>query len=1217
MSDNTVYPFVHLHVHSYFSILDGQASVQNLIKLAAEDGMRGIALTDHGSMFGIKEFTNSVNAHNAPVMAEIKQLKKELEEAPEEDKTALGEKLKAAEDKIFKPIIGCECYCARRGRKVKENEKQDRSGYHLILLAKNLQGYKNLIKMVSLSYTEGYYYRPRIDKELLERYHEGIIVSSACLGGEIPQLLRQGEYEEAKRSVEWFRSIFGEDYYLELQRHKTDKINANLETYEEQVKVNEKLIQLSQECGVKLIATNDVHFATEGDAEVHDLLICLNTRKFVDDEDRLHYTKQEWLKSQAEMSQIFADIPEALTNTLEILDKVELYSIDHAPLMPDFPIPEGFANDDEYLKYLAYEGAKKRYGEELPSEVVERLDFELETIRSMGFPGYFLIVQDFIAAARRMNVSVGPGRGSAAGSLVAYTLGITNLDPIKYDLLFERFLNPDRISLPDIDIDFDDDGRLDVIDWVAEKYGHEKVAHIITYGTMASKSAIKDVARVTRLPLQESNSLAKLVPDRLQDKKVTIRNAIEAIPELNEIYNGSDPRKRDTLEYAMKLEGTVRNTGVHACGIIIGKNDISDTVPISVIHDKQTDKDVLVTQYEGKVIEDTGLIKMDFLGLKTLSIIKESLLNIKKRRGIDLDIEQIPLDDAKTFDLFCKGKTTAVFQFESAGMQKYMIQLQPSRFEDLIAMNALYRPGPMEYIPDFIERKHGRQEIVYDLPEMERYLKNTYGITVYQEQVMLLSRELAGFTRGESDTLRKAMGKKKIEMMEKLKVKFLKGGTAKGHDAKILEKIWSDWVAFAKYAFNKSHSTCYSWVAYQTAYLKANYPPEFMAGVLSRNLNNITEITKNIDECHKMGIQVLCPDINESDVKFTVNSAGDIRFGLSAIKGMSHTAAQAIVDLRESGGPFKDVYDFFERIDPAICTRKVLESLVLSGAMDSFDSFSREDYFHAEDEHSDTFLERLYKFSLQRQAEQESAQMSLFGDAAFQDLAKPRLESKAQPWADIMRLNKEKEYLGIYLTASPLDRFAIVLNYYCNATVSELKSPDEYVGKEITFGGIVTDYRSGTTRAGKPCGYIKLQDFSGEGELGLFGKNYLQYSMYGKPGIYLLFRARIEQNPRDQRIYITPTSCMLLEEVYDKLLNHLTISMPYEYLEDDFVEEMTEELMRYQDSAKGFINVTFNVFDPTNHVEVRMGSPKLRNLDIPVSFIENLYANEALSVQLN
>ena len=972
-------PFIHLHVHTQYSLLDGQASIDALINKAYDDGMRAIAVTDHGNMFGIKEFFNKVNKKNGKVQGTIKDLQKELktlgakEERTDEENARLAEipgLLEKAKGDLFKPIIGCECYCARNHR-LQKTEKEDRSGWHLIVLAKNMTGYKNLIKIVSQSWTEGFYGRPRIDKELLEQHREGLIVCSACLGGEIPQKIMHGNIHAAEEAVLWFKQLFGEDYYLELQRHETHRADADQTVYKHQVEVNKVLIELAHKHGVKIIATNDVHFVNEEDADAHDRLICLSTGKDLNDPNRMRYTKQEWMKTTAEMNQIFGDIPDALRNTLEIADKVEFYSIDSGPIMPTFNIPEDFGTEEgyrqklteqdlfdeftrdengnvvlsqadaeakikklggydklyrikleaDYLAKLTYEGAKPRYGDPLSDEVKERLNFELHIMKTMGFPGYFLIVQDFIRAAREeLGVSVGPGRGSAAGSAVAYCLGITKIDPIKYDLLFERFLNPDRISLPDIDTDFDDDGRGEVLRWVTEKYGAERVAHIITYGTMATKSAIKDVARVEKVPLAESNRLAKLVPDKIPDmKKFKLKDAIEYVPELKEAANGTDPLVRDTLKYAQMLEGNVRNTGVHACGVIIGRYDISDVVPVSTAKDKDTGEEMLVTQYEGSVIEETGLIKMDFLGLKTLSIIKDAIENVRLTTGHDLDIDHISLEDPATYKLYCEGKTTGTFQFESAGMQKYLKELQPSKFEDLIAMNALYRPGPMDYIPSFIARKQGKEEIKYDIPVMERYLKDTYGITVYQEQVMLLSRLLANFTRGESDALRKAMGKKLIEKMNALKTKFLSGGKANGYEEATLNKIWADWEKFASYAFNKSHATCYSWVAYQTAYLKANYPSEYMAAVLSRSLSNIADITKFMDECKAMGIQVLGPDVNESILKFSVDKQKNIRFGMGAIKGVGESAVQNIIEERKKNGPYKDLFDFVERVNLSAC----------------------------------------------------------------------------------------------------------------------------------------------------------------------------------------------------------------------------------------------------------------------------------------------------------
>ncbi|MFA5469785.1 MAG: DNA polymerase III subunit alpha, partial [Bacteroidales bacterium] len=813
--------FVHLHVHSQYSILDGQASVQALVDKAVADQMPAIALTDHGNMFGAKEFHNYVKAKNAQTQTAIK------------------------------PIIGCEVYVARNGKELHRKEvKEDARGWHLILLAKNFTGYKNLIKIVSRAWTDGYYYCARTDHKDLETYREGLIASSACLGGEIPSQILNGNLDQAEQSIRWFKKVFGDDFYLELQRHKPTAANAAQDTYPRQQLVNKHLIELAKKYQVKLIATNDVHFVDEDHAEAHHRLICLNTGNDVDDYNKMAYTKQEWFKTAEEMQAIFQDLPEVLENTLEIAEKVDFYDINHEPIMPDFPKPEGFSDDNEYLRFLTYKGAEKVYPE-LTEEVRERIEFELDVIKNMGYPGYFLIVQDFTTAARNMGVSVGPGRGSAAGSAVAYCLGITKVDPIKYDLLFERFLNPERVSLPDIDIDFDDDGRNTVLHWVEERYGKEKVAHIITYGTMASKSAIKDVARVQKLPLSESDRLSKLVPDRITDPadsqkrlKVNLKNAIAYVPELKQAAESDDPVLRDTMKYAQQLEGTVRNTGVHACGVIIGRDDISDWVPVSTAEDKETGEKLLVTQFDGSVIEDTGLIKMDFLGLKTLSIIKDAVENIRLSRGITVDIDTISLEDEKTYALYSAGKTVGTFQFESAGMQKYLRDLQPSKFEDLIAMNALYRPGPMDYIPQFIARKHGKEAIEYDIPVMERYLKDTYGITVYQEQVMLLSRLLAGFSRGESDELRKAMGKKIREKLDKLKPKFIEGGKKNGYDESVLNKIWADWEKFASYAFNKSHATCYSLVAYQTAWLKANYPSEYMAAVLSRSVNNISDVTK-------------------------------------------------------------------------------------------------------------------------------------------------------------------------------------------------------------------------------------------------------------------------------------------------------------------------------------------------------------------------------------
>ena len=899
--------FVHLHVHTYYSLLDGQSSVQKLVDKAIADGMKGMAITDHGNMFGIKEFFNYCNKVNG-------KLKKEGKEP-------------------FKPIFGCEMYVAHHRKEDKVKEHGDMGGYHLIVLAKNYHGYKNLIKLVSRAWVDGYYMRPRTDREDLEKYHEDLIVCSACIAGEVPKKILNGDIEGAREAIEWYRRVFGDDYYLELQRHevKDPTLRANRETFPLQQKANKVLIELAKEYGIKLVCTNDSHFVDKDNAEAHDHLLCLATGKDLDDPTRMLYSKQEWFKTRQEMNEVFADVPEALSNTLDVLNKVETYSIDHPPIMPFFPIPAEFGTEEDtrrthspedlfrefttdengenplpkeeadkkikhlggidklyrikfeadYLAKLAYDGARRLYGDPLPQDVADRVKFELHIIKTMGFPGYFLIVQDFINSARdELGVMVGPGRGSAAGSVVAYCLGITKIDPMKYDLLFERFLNPDRISLPDIDTDFDDDGRGRVLEWVEDKYGHDKVAHIITYGTMATKNSIKDVARVEKLELSTSNALCKAIPDKLPDGlKMNLPNAIKCVPELRDAEASSDTKLANTIKYAKMLEGTVRGTGIHACGTIICRDAISDWVPVSTADDKSDPgHKLLATQYDGHVIEETGLIKMDFLGLSTLSIMKETVENIKITHGFTLDLDTIPIDDEMTFKLYQEGRTVGTFQFESAGMQKYLRELHPTVFEDLIAMNALYRPGPMDYIPQFIARKNGKEEIKYDIPCMEKYLKDTYGITVYQEQVMLLSRQLANFTRGESDALRKAMGKKKKDIVDAMKPKFIAGGQANGHDPKVLAKIWADWEKFASYAFNKSHATCYSWVSYQTAYLKAHYPAEFMAGNMSRCLNDIGKITKLMSECKNMGIKCLGPDVNESWQKFSANKKGEVRF---------------------------------------------------------------------------------------------------------------------------------------------------------------------------------------------------------------------------------------------------------------------------------------------------------------------------------------------------
>ncbi|WP_303071456.1 DNA polymerase III subunit alpha [Bacteroides nordii] len=1233
--------FVHLHVHTQYSLLDGQASVSALVDKAMKNGMKGIAVTDHGNMFGIKEFTNYVNKKNGGPKGEIKDQKKRISAIESgkvecEDKEAeiaiCKAKIAEAEAKLFKPIIGCEMYVARRTMDKKEG-KPDQSGYHLIVLAKNEKGYHNLIKLVSHAWTDGYYMRPRTDRNELEKYHEGLIVCSACLGGEVPKKITQGLLDEAEEAIQWYKNLFGEDYYLELQRHKATVPRANHEAYPLQVNVNSHLIEYSKKYNVKLICSNDVHFVEEAHAEAHDRLICLSTGKDLDDPKRMLYTKQEWMKTREEMNELFADVPEALSNTLEILDKVEYYSIDHAPIMPTFAIPEEFGTEEgyrqkytekdlfdeftqdengnvvlsedaaldkikrlggydklyrikleaDYLKKLTFDGAKKFYGDPLTPEIKERLVFELHIMKTMGFPGYFLIVQDFIAAGRNMGVSIGPGRGSAAGSAVAYCLQITKIDPIRYDLLFERFLNPDRISLPDIDIDFDDDGRGEVLRWVTEKYGHEKVAHIITYGTMATKLAIKDVARVQKLPLSESDRLAKLVPDKIPEKKLNLRNAIDYVPELQAAEASPDPLVRDTLKYALMLEGNVRGTGVHACGTIICRDDITDWVPVSTADDKETGEKMLVTQYEGSVIEDTGLIKMDFLGLKTLSIIKEAVENIRLSKNIELDIDTISIEDPATYKLYSDGRTIGTFQFESAGMQKYLRELQPSTFEDLIAMNALYRPGPMDYIPDFIDRKHGRKPIEYDIPVMEKYLKDTYGITVYQEQVMLLSRLLADFTRGESDALRKAMGKKLRDKLDHMKPKFIEGGRKNGHDPKVLEKIWTDWEKFASYAFNKSHATCYSWVAYQTAYLKANYPSEYMAAVMSRSLSNITDITKLMDECKAMGIQVLGPDVNESNLKFTVNRHGDIRFGLGAVKGVGESAVQSIVEERRANGPFKGIFDFVQRVNLNACNKKNMECLALSGGFDSFPELKREQFF-AVNSKGEVFLETLMRYGNRYQADKAAAVNSLFGGENVIDIATPEI-LPAERWGDLERLNRERDLVGIYLSAHPLDEYTIVLDHVCNTRMAELEDKSALVGREITMGGIVTSVRRGISKNGNPYGIAKIEDYSGSAELPFFGNDWVTFQGYLGEGTFLFIKARCQPKQwRPEELDIKITSMELLPDVKEKLVEKITILVPLSVLNSAMVAELSSLTKDHPGNTELYFKVTDR--DEKMHVDL-------------------------------
>ena len=1263
-------PFVHLHVHTHYSILDGQASVQALVDKAIANNMRGMAITDHGNMFGIKEFYNYVNKKNSGVKSAIKDLTKKLDSLRSEgaDEAQIAEveaELAIQKQKIFKPIIGCEMYVARGESRFSKQTKQEQGGYHLVVLAKNLTGYHNLIKLVSHAWTEGFYMRPRTDREDLKKYSEGLIVSSACLGGEVPRKIIQGSIAEAEEAIEWFKDVFGDDYYIELQRHKATVARANHETYKIQEQVNEVLISLAKKHDVKLICTNDVHFVNEEHAEAHDRLICLSTSKDLVDETRMLYSKQEWFKTIEEMNQVFADIPEALANTNEILDKVEFYSIDNPPIMPTFNIPEEFGTEEgyrqkyshqdifeeftrdengkvvlsqedaeakikrlggydklyrikleaDYLSKLAYDGAAKRYGE-LTEELLERMNFELYIMKTMGFPGYFLIVQDFIAAARNMGVSVGPGRGSAAGSMVAYCLGITQIDPIKYDLLFERFLNPDRISLPDIDIDFDDDGRGEVLSWVTDKYGANKVAHIITYGTMAAKMAIRDVARVEKLPLSDADRLAKLIPAHLpevdgKEPKINIKNCVKYVPELKEAAESGDDLTRETMLYAEMLEGNVRGTGVHACGIIICRDDITDWVPVSTADDKETKEKLLVTQYEGSVIEDTGLIKMDFLGLKTLSIIKEAIRNVKLSKGIDIDIDNIPIDDKLTYELYSAGRTIGTFQFESPGMQSHLRNLKPTTFEDLIAMNALYRPGPMEYIPQFIKRKHGIEPIEYDIPIMEQYLKDTYGITVYQEQVMLLSRLLGNFTRGMSDALRKAMGKKIRSKLDELKPKFIEGGKQNGHDPKVLEKIWGDWEKFASYAFNKSHATCYSWVAYQTAYLKAHYPSEYMAAVLSRNISDLTEITKFMDECKVMGIKVLEPDVNESNLKFTVNKDGNIRFGLGAVKGVGENAVRAIIEEREKNGLYTSLFDFARRVNLNACNRKNVENLILAGAFDNFKEATREQFF-ATNTKGEMFLDSYMRYGVSYQIDKSKQQNSLFG-ADMVEIPTPDVP-KAERWSDLERLNRERDLVGVYLSSHPLESYSLLLDYVCNLTLKNFSSDlEKYVNSDIIIGGIVTSYREGLTKKGSPYGIITIEDYSGTAEIALFSKDFINYGAYGKEGLYLLVQGKVEIAKYNNKAQLRISRISLMDEAMAGSIKDITIVVDSQNFDSSKATAVNEVVNKY---IGGTGELRFEIIDKSQNYSVPLYS-RSKRVKIDKELVSVLEAIDGVSVKVN
>lgn len=1194
--------FNHLHVHTQFSLLDGAASIPSLYKKAQKDGMRALAITDHGNMFGAFQFV--AEAYN----------KKNCDEA--------------GNPKV-KPIVGCEFYVVEDRHK-RQFSKEDRDvRRHQLLLAKNAEGYQNLVKLCSLGYIEGLYGKyPRIDKELILKYHKGLIATTCCIGAEVPQtILKKGEIE-GEKVFKWWLDLFEEDYYVELQRHDIP----------DQKIVNEVLIKFALKHNVKIIASNDSHYVDREDFNAHDILLCINTgekqstptvKDFDDDVSMkgkrfAFYNDQFYFKTTQEMSTLFSDLPQAIDNTNEIVDKVDLLKLKQDILLPNFPIPKEFIihaddkmNQWEYLKHITFEGAKKRY-KEITTEIEERLNFELYTIKTMGFAGYFLIVGDFIEAGRKMGVLIGPGRGSAAGSAVAYCIGITNIDPIKYDLLFERFLNPDRKSMPDIDTDFDDEGRQKVIDYVVDKYGKNQVAHIVTYGTMAAKMSIKDVARVLDLPLADSNALAKLVPDApgtqlsrvfnapltdtddsLEKKEGLKPDDLENIKKLREIAKGYD-LSAEVLKEAQVLEGSVRGTGIHAAGIIIAPKDLTDIIPVC------TNKDVnlLITQYEGKIIEDAGVIKMDFLGLKTLTIIRDALRLIKKNHGIEIDIDNIPLDDTATFELLQKAATPGIFQFEAPHVIPILKDMKPTSIEDLIALNALNRPGPAAYIPNYIKRKHGTEKVVYDLPEMEEYLKETHGITVYQEQVMLLSQKIAGFSKGDADVLRKAMGKKDRATLDKMKAKFIDGAVAKGHKKDICEKIWTDWEAFAQYAFNKSHSTCYAIVAYQTAYLKAHYPAEFMSSVLTHNLSNIDKITFFMEECKRMGLPVLGPDVNESSSDFNVNKSGKIRFGLAAIKGTGDAAVDSIITERDTNGPFKDIFDFITRVNLRTVNKKSLEVLAWSGALDCF-GMHRGQLIYLDPKDNTTFIEKLIRYGNAFLDTKDSMENSLFGDSS----ADLKISSPAipicEPMNELERLRLEKEVVGFYISGHPLDQYSDDIRSFCNCPIPEINQFS--VNKEIKFGGIVTSAGTFMTKNGDPFGKITIEDYDGSTTLMLFQKDYLQFKDFLQTGLFVFVKGYRQQKWKTDQYEFKPNSMCLMSEVREKLLKSLTISLDIKLFNSDFLGEMEDIFAQY----KGKSELQFEISDPENNVKVKMVSRKFQ-LNVSNELLKTLQEMEGV-----
>ena len=1227
--------FTHLHVHTQYSILDGASNIDKLIDRAIEIGMTSIAITDHGNMYGVKNFHE------------------------------------IALKKGIKPILGCECYVARNTRHDK-SAKEDRSGYHLILLAKNEVGYHNLIKMVSCSYTEGYHYKPRIDKELIEKYHEGIICSSACLGGEVQQHILSGDLAKAEESALWYKNIFQDDYYLEVQLLKSKIPDVGQDVYRDQQIVNKHLLELGPKLGIKCVATNDVHFVGAGDAVAHDHLICLNTGKKLSDTDRMKYTGQEYFKSYDEMAKVFPNNLELLENTIEVANKIEPINLDHKPFMPDFPLPDDFVldldklklsysiafesvidqqnNEDKkaklkiekddiflkvnacqtieeldelveksgktwnadfyatdklpiakqflYLEYITFEGSKIRYPD-MDADTKERIEFELQTIERMGFPGYFLIVWDFIKAGREMGVSVGPGRGSAAGSVVAYCLWITTIDPIKYDLLFERFLNPERISMPDIDIDFDDDGREKVMQYVVDKYGSSRVAHIVTFGKMGAKNAIRDIARVQELPLSESTRLAKLIPEQ---PGIKLKEVFETVKEFADERNSGNPLVRNTLQYATTLEGSVRQTGVHACGIIIGKDDLENFVPISRANGIKLN----IVQYDGHYVESIGLLKMDFLGLRTLSIIKECIKNIKISKGIEIDIENISLKDKKTLQLYSNGDTTGIFQFESPGMKKYLRMLQPDRFEDLIAMNALYRPGPIEYIPDFIARKKGEKVIEYDMPNMDKYLSDTYGITVYQEQVMLLSQLLAGFTKGQADGLRKAMGKKLRKDLDKLKDVFIEGAVNNGYNKDKCLEVWGKWEAFASYAFNKSHSTCYAYLSYQTAYLKAHYPSEFMAALLSRNFSDIKKISFFMDECNKMGRVVKCPDVNESLLEFSVSEDENIRFGLSAIKGIGTAASESVIGERTNNGKYKDLFDFIERVDLREVGKKTIENLIDAGAFDSLSGFNRIFFKYKASESEQSFLDKWFSYGVMYKEEKSSSKNSLFGD--FEDTAdmitRPTLPDYPDlEWSNMSVLNREKELIGMYVSSHPLDDFRYLINKYATSSFKILEDADNNQEKNYAVAGIVESIQVLTTKTGNSWCKMVVNGDDGAYEFAIFGKDYDKFRNYYHVNNYLFITGKITQRFKTDSFKPQIHNICSLQELNEQVKG-IEITLDVNCIEKNISDKLKEIFL----SNKGNKYLHVRVFDKNEKVIISTTSStiKIETNSVLINSIEKL-----------